>query len=578
MNRGATAELTSVLEKSKAELGKVSGTIDHEIESVALTFANLADEADTILQLAGTIVGRVEGGKMSAVLSNVHSLCATVKDFIVERLEATTRILEAVTTELKLLGQLSGVTRGQAAIALQTKALSVLTNIEVARLGSAGTGFQYLAQELSDFSRSVSKGTQELAQHTEGRKSAIEEMKQVLSADLPRLRKELERTQEDLTNASAAIGYSLDQLSSAPGEFKACVEKIAGQVGGVITAVQAHDITRQQLEHVHQGLDLISSGVGRDANSGNGAGQRPRTYAGLMIQIGQLKAIRETLVGWTAQIKTCMEGILRVSTSEVVALGPLVLDQEREVSSQLAHIERVQGESQAYGARIQHALAGLSSLLQLVSEHLERSKSIRDHLQLLTFNSIIEASRLNGRADAILAVAGTVKGVSSEWNALTDQSALAREEIVKLVERTSELAETLSESGNARLRQDQAQTADALESVRAAATLVDREARQMGDITGRMHARIGDVRRSAEVLASSFACLDSVIDELEQTIRRLELEDPSATRGYDTAEMEQLFGASYTTESERRVLEAVLRGTALPLLEASFAGNSVELF
>lgn len=571
--------LGSAIETIKAELQNVSRTADAEIESVARVFAGLAGEADAILQVAAAIVSRVESGDLRTVLARVQALCTTVVDLNAGRLEVTAGILDAVKTEAALLGQLSGLIRGQEAIALQTKALSVLTNIEVARLGSVGEGFQYLAHELSDFSTSVAKDTQGLANHTESRKSAIEATKQTLSTNLPRLRKELERIQGDLVNGSAAIEASLGQLSTTPAEFKACVETIAQLVSGVVAAVQAHDITRQQLEHVVAGLELVASGSGLDLGSKDGTTDgRAKAYAGLLIQIHQLTVIKQTVAAWAAQITTCTERILEASTAEVVALGPMVLDRERDVSVQLAQIERVQQESRTQGERIRSTLGGLSSLLQLVSEHLDRSKSIRDHLRLLTFNSIIEASRLGVRADAILAIARTIKGVSADWTVLTDQSGLARTEILKLVERTNELAAAFSEAGDAKLRETQAETEAALESVRTAATFVDTEAREMHSITEKMQAMVVNVRQSVDVLAACFGRFDSLRRELERVVRQLEVEDPDIKTGYDPAEVEHLFSESYTSESERKVLQAVLRGTNLPPVQESFAGNSVELF
>ena len=47
---------------------------------------------------------------------------------------------------------------------------------------------------------------------------------------------------------------------------------------------------------------------------------------------------------------------------------------------------------------------------------------------------------------------------------------------------------------------------------------------------------------------------------------------------YNTDEVAQIFSASYTTEMEREVLHAALRGVALPVAQQIFAGNSVELF
>ena len=150
------------MEKAKDELGSMSRTTAGQIESVARAFEGLAGQADTILNLAAAIVRCVENESVNSVLPNVQSLGAAARGFIGDRLQATTGILETVTTEVKLLRQLSQVTRDQAAIAYETKALSVLTNIEVARLGAVGAGFQYLAHELADFSKSVTEDTLEL--------------------------------------------------------------------------------------------------------------------------------------------------------------------------------------------------------------------------------------------------------------------------------------------------------------------------------------------------------------------------------------------------------------------------------
>jgi hypothetical protein len=134
-----------------------------------------------------------------------------------------------------------------------------------------------------------------------------------------------------------------------------------------------------------------------------------------------------------------MGGILRVSVSDVVGIGPSALEQERELSSQLADIERLERQSQAYSKRIQRTFGGLADLMQLVTEHLQRSKSVHNHLRLLTFNSIIEATRLGTQAAAILAIANCIKGISVEWGKITDQSGQAMQEVLNLVKQTNEL-------------------------------------------------------------------------------------------------------------------------------------------
>src|SRR5271157_261442 len=157
------ADVVATLEKAKGELQAMAHMVESKIELVARAFEGLAGHTDTIVSLAAAIVGCVENESVSSVLPKVQTLGAAARVFIGDRLQATTGILEMVTTEVKLLRQLSRVAGDQEAIALEIKALSVLTNIEVARLGTVGAGFQYLAHELANFSKSVIEDTKELA-------------------------------------------------------------------------------------------------------------------------------------------------------------------------------------------------------------------------------------------------------------------------------------------------------------------------------------------------------------------------------------------------------------------------------
>jgi hypothetical protein len=572
-------DAVQVLEKANDELQSLSRTTESGIESVARAFEGLAGNADTVLNLAGAIVGCVEKESVSSILPKVQTLGAAARRFIGDRLQATTGIVQTVATEVKLLRQVSLVTGSQTAIAFETKALSVLTNIEVARLGAVGADFQYLARELADFSKSLTEDTRKLVSHTDRRKAAVEETNHVLAAELPRLREALARIEIDLGNAVARVDSSLTQLSRTPMQFRGCVEDVAQQITGVVAAVQANDITRQQIEHVQEAFAIISAKLcsGRDSQN-EIAEDIALAYAGLTIQIYQLRTIKETLANWASQIRTCMDGILRVSVSDVVGIAPMVLDQERELSSQLGQIEGLERESQAYSERIQRTFGGLTNLMQLVTEHLQRSKSVRDHLQLLTFNSIIEASRLGAQAAAILAIANCIKQISADWGQIADQSGSALQEVLGMVKQTNDLMGAFSGAGPERLREAQRQTWAGLETLRDAAVFAARQAQEMKAATEQMQAKTTAVGNTVDLLDACFGRIDEVLTNLEGVKHHIDIDCPEVKDGFDAAEAERLFSGSYTTEMERDVLRAALSGAELPVAQQTFAGNSVELF
>jgi hypothetical protein len=567
------------LAKAGQELDSLTVESEREIQAAGKAFEQLARQTEAILELAAGVIGRVEDNSINAILPRVRSLGEEVKSFIQQRLCATTEILETAAAEASLLERLSHLTRGQRSIARETQVLSVLTNIEVARLGELGKGFEYLARQLDDFSQSVAQGTKELASHTDERKSAIEETRRTLAAEMPRMDRELTEIDADLGKALEAVDSGLARLSRTPAQFRSCVQEIAGNIAGVVAAIQAHDITRQQVEHVEGGLRLIAAKM----DGANGAGietdaELPQIVAGLAIQAYQLRSIRQTMGSWVTQIKTCMDGILRIGCSDVMGIGPLVLEQERELSSELARIETLEQKCQHDSEGVRETVASLSNLMQLVGEHVERSRSVREQLQLLTFNSIIEASHLGSKADAILEISHSIKRISGAWGALTDRSAEAMAEILELVKRAESSMKIFSEANGEELAGAQADTRMALESLRAAAEFVATQAVAIESSFGRMQTMIAAAGAAGDCLNATVTHIDAALSGVETLQREFEKECPGKRGAIDHAEMEAVYSAFYTTEMERAVLRAALMGAPLPAAEQNLAGNDVELF
>ncbi len=94
--------------------------------------------------------------------------------------------------------------------------------------------------------------------------------------------------------------------------------------------------------------------------------------------------------------------------------------------------------------------------------------------------------------------------------------------------------------------------------------------------------KIAEVGNTGTLFEACFGRIDPVLTEIESMKLQMESDQPELKERYedryDHAEVERLFSASYTTEMERDVLRAALRGKALPIARPTFAGNSVELF
>lgn len=567
------------LENAGEDLLWILRTTEDAIAALVVGFQCLTEDTDEVTQLAAGIVECVEDEGVSTVLPVAHALGGVAKRFVGDRLRATAQILETVVQEMELLQQLSAVTDGQAKIALEIKVLNVHTKVEVAHLGEVGIGFEYLAKELADFSRSLAENTDELIKHTENRKTTIQKTKSMLSMELPRLREDLTEVDVRLCNDLAILDSGLSKLAGAPARFKQSTQEIAGQIAGVVVAVQGHDITRQQIEHVQEALDLVSRKMLTEEQSDRTANpEAGHAYAGLTIQAYQLRAIKATIADWTSQIRNCVESILRISASELVGIGPLVLQQEQSMSSQLSHIAMLEGQCRDYNERIRSTLEGVSSLSQLVAEHLQKSNSARNRLRLLTFNSVIEASRLGSQADTICVIADGISEVASQWSKVTEQSSDALRQITSLSERINEAMATFAEADSRELSESMQKTRGGLERLRTAAEHALSQGMEIESRVETMRKRIGEIGQNIDHLDACFGRIDEALTAIEDVKKQLEHAQPNIGKCYDVNEVERLFSATYTNQTERDVLHAALCGGELPAASPSSIGNSVELF
>jgi len=430
---------------------------------------------------------------------------------------------------------------------------------------------------LGAFSQSLTQNTKELATQTAVRKAATENTRRLLSVELPNLREELGRLEVTLNEDLIQMDSGLTRLSQAPEQFRMSAEGISRQIAGVVVAVQGQDITRQQIEHVQAALEVISGKlVGNGDSTTPSSSETACAHAGLEIQIAQLQSIKATIAEWTLQIRTCLECIFRISASDLLGIGPMVLNQEQSLSSQLSHIELIERQCEAYGERLRSTLEGVAQLSQLVEEHQRKSHSARGRLRLLTFNSVIEASRLGDKADTICVIADGTAEISDEWKRIAAISENALGKILDLAEKTNSVMAEFSRSQS--LDEAQKQSLAGLENLRRTASFAVAQGKKIEIAIEAMRAKSAEVSTIGDLLSNCFGRIDGVLSCLQSMTRRLEIQCPGAKDARSPATIEELFSVSYTTQIEREVMHSALYGAALSVAQQSSTGNDVELF
>jgi ElaB/YqjD/DUF883 family membrane-anchored ribosome-binding protein len=215
--------------------------------------------------------------------------------------------------------------------------------------------------------------------------------------------------------------------------------------------------------------------------------------------------------------------------------------------------------------------------VHLIEQQVAQARVVHQMLHLLSLNSIVEASRLGARANPILEIGNGISELSMEWSRITDRSDQSMQEIQNLVEHISHLMATFSEAGDQRLQAAQEQTRQALQSLHSAADLADGQARKIEHALNTMQSMSTGIGRSSDALDAAHEQVGSTVSGLLDIQRQLQTEIEFGSP-CNATEMEQMFSSSYTTETERDVMQAALHGAALPAVQQVHEGNGVELF
>ena len=558
-------QVTTLLDAMGAECEAAIGELVREFEDLAVRVGK-------VLHLAGLTAQSIDAVAVPAIPAKVQQLIERTDGFVRDRLEADSAVLDAVKGQQRLVEKLLDLNTGNGSAALEIRMLSVLTSMEVARLGESGSGFQYLVRELQSASETISSGAREFARRGRLRSRAMQDTRRRISASLPHKRNRFRAVEDQLRRVLGDVRLSVEELSACPAQLRACAETVSSRISGVVSAVQSYDITRQQSEHVRDALSGIAARIGA------GAGDAPagELAMGLRVQVLQLENVKAAMESWTSQIDECLESICAVSQTRLERVAPMVLAQEEQLSGRLRQIESIEGECESDSLEAAEAFASLSTLVALVAEHARIAQMTRDRLEMLSFNSIIEARNLGAKADVMLEISKNVTRIASGWGVTAKQSAITRAELKQRMDETQATITIVREERDVALREARSAIAGALGDLRSAAQCAAGNAAEMARWTDGLHERI-------ETARSISRSLSNITDRIERSIRQIDemrqnLMGSAAEKECDPARLEEEYSRSYTTEIERHILRAALYGEAVPIGEQAETGNDVELF
>jgi methyl-accepting chemotaxis protein len=264
--------VTGELGHYKELLGILSdqvGNVSVETEAAALDILTRLNEIDRLIQDMITFLSHAGASdKMVDLMDRTEQRLAAnrrlLDEFRANRDDAAVESQQRLGEVQDMVAELNRVVGQVRTISKQTNMLAFNAAIEAARAGQFGKGFAVVASEVKQLSRDSDKAALDI----QGGILRLQEAISVSMRTIVHKRLESERKGfEDITDSMSELSENLERIMSHQRDVlvktQEASEIIAHPIMALIGSIQFQDITRQELQHVCQGMEFVASHSGQ---------------------------------------------------------------------------------------------------------------------------------------------------------------------------------------------------------------------------------------------------------------------------------------------------------------------------
>lgn len=582
------------LEPTLQILKRFAGQTEDQFLELGERLQDFAIRSGNISSAASDLVEVVAGDESRHLTTQLQQLFTDMETYLEQvrvQGEASCNILQQVLSQLDTVVQpLEGFQKMDKALRM----LSISTKIESARIGELGAGFTTLALDVEKLSHAVNE-------KSAGIMAQRQSLELLIRDNLEKVRTTGVGQHADaariLTDVSSGINtvLSLNETCSQAGTLaRQTAAEVSEEIASVVSSMQFHDITRQQVEHVIEALEKL-----RQHTCARPDEIKPEACQPLVAETGdicelqaaQTRHAADQLAKATLAILGSLQSIAQQQNQVSLQLqSALTGDVGSSDASLLAAMQRnmrevitILNRCAAADAQLSAAMAEVATTTTQISGFVSDIEAVGSEINLIALNAQIKAAHTGpqGAALGVLAeaikrlsldavvqtedVSGTLKAINSITVDIQHKSEEEQRSVQQVAAMEQEAEQIIS-----RLGRITATLHDRLSSLTSTATALSEE---INTVTASVH-----VHEEASRLAHE---AETVLEQIYREARALVPASPEFSN--NLRHMEQ----RYTMESERMIHEmmAVRHGATVKLhgKQQSSSGDSgfgdnVDLF
>lgn len=463
----------------------------------------------------------------------------------------------------------------------QLRIMGITTRIETERLGLTHMGFEHLAEDVTTLGETISVKAKEVQSSLRSITSIVRGNEQNLvhlrqkHADL---RKSVIHTMDSdmqlLSEKHEILMKVVENVSTHSQDAMQTLNLIVG-------AIQFHDITRQQIEHVIEALrDLRREHPDGDTAAASHlivvCGIEPAQLASARTEFTEAVLSMISSFGSLAATVKVMQSESREAIGSSGSEGETFFS---VVGENLRSVTQALGEGERTIHEFLEALEEIDKVVQKMKRYMEEMSEVGVEVELLALNSRVRAAKALERGAALGVIAERIQQISTVSQSHIETVVAS---IAALVAETEEMKQIAMNAERTRTAGTSiaSMTADLDEMSR----IFESNSASAADVLGRTDALSGVLGTELEELAGLIRRSRTEIDvtqRIEEDLRVLESEARASAPDAvieESARMLEEMRARYTMHSERDIHAAYLEGRMPGEAGAGQPDSSIELF
>ncbi len=563
-------------------LKNLTGNTEEEFLALGAQFHGFHAQAAEIVASVQDMVEQISGDRATATAAELNDLLSRMETFLAGTEQETVRITDAFSHILSLFTAVEEPLGNFKKINKILRMLGTATKIESARMGNAAAGFETLANDVSAMSvQVVEKAGNVLAQKCELTATLQAALRQISGAEAQQsshVRQTLQRVKQDmqlLDTVNSRCGSAVELINQMSLEM-------ANGISQVVMSMQAHDITRQQIEHVHEALEeLVAHCTGPAADEAAVRHVIQEVGDICELQAAQLRHAGEEFHGEVSSIATNLHDVADGAASLSAQIGGLMGVADEAGSSFLLEMEKALvfvnttlADSAQVNQELARVMERVAEKVGEISVFVKEIAFIGGEIELIALNAQIKSARAGEEGAALGVLAEAIQRLSSDTGALTAATSSILLEITTATEQLC--AGVDADTSHALLDVDVM-----VQEVGSLMVQLRQVNETLGGRSAGMHRTVAELGDAISIAVGSISVHETirqvaemVADNLAGVVADAQLLTPSTIGGSGNERLKRL-ADRYTMHSERLVHAKIAGGPTVKVAPAIVAKSSV---